>query len=323
MKSFIVQSGVQIFFGRGVLGVVRKLVAQRMAIIADAAVKDLLPGEVIAIRPEKTREMKAFLEDELFRRGFGRDTVLVAVGGGTITDLVGFVASTYMRGVPLILVPTTLLAMVDAAIGGKTGIDTPFGKNLIGSFYLPKAIVIDLDVLKSLPEREMMHGMSEILKIGLVHDPAILEMSGDEQILRVIQAKIAVVEKDPKEQGLRRILNFGHTIGHAIETCTGMAHGEAVAIGCVAESYLSWRMGFLSEIELQRIVGLFPKVECELSVDAIIQAMQLDKKRAKGKVRFVLLRKIGEAVDFDGDYCTEVPIEFVREAISTGLAHQI
>ena len=307
---------VDIHFGRHLLDRIPSLCEKwghRSAIIADQAVKDRLKGEIFSIIPEKTREAKERLEDQLLESGFGRDSVLVAVGGGTTTDLVGFLASTYMRGVPLILVPSTLLGMVDAAIGGKTAIDTPFGKNLIGTFYMPKAIVIDLELLKTLPEKEMVNGRSEILKMALIHDPSILELDEEAQIMRAIQAKIAIVEQDPMERGLRRILNFGHTIGHAIELSAGytIAHGEAVALGCVAESFLSMRLGFLAEKEFEKIVQLFPKFKWTFDMKGMLH----DKKRSKGKIRFVLIDKIGSAMPFDGAYCSEVPEKQLNETI--------
>jgi 3-dehydroquinate synthase len=241
--------------------------------------------------------MKAFLEDQLLEKGFGRDTVIVAVGGGVVSDLAGFVASTYMRGVPLIIVPTTLIGMVDASIGGKTGVNTSHGKNLIGSFYPPVAIVSDPDVLLTLPEKEMIAGRSEILKMGFVWDRELLDVSFEEQILRAIKAKIEVVSLDPKEGGLRKILNFGHTVGHALEAHSNftMSHGEAVGIGCIAESYLSHHLGLLTEEELNRVVGLFPKFKWNFDRHKLISAMGKDKKVLKGAIQCVLLEKIGKA----------------------------
>jgi 3-dehydroquinate synthase len=266
----------------------------------------------------KTRETKAMLEDELLKRKLGRDCVLVAVGGGATTDLVGFLASTYMRGVPLVLIPTTLLAMVDAAIGGKTGVDTPFGKNLIGSFYLPKAVFIDFDLLKTLPEKEWKNGLSEILKYGLTYQPHIWEKRErwKEEIQPLIRAsihcKIEILEKDFKETGLRHIFNFGHTVGHALELLSHfqMAHGEAVALGCMAESYLSHLLGYLSAHDLEEILSFFRKLGYtfkRIEAKSLIDAMGRDKKAKAGVPRFVLIDRIGHCLSFEGQHC--LPVE--------------
>lgn len=173
----------------------------------------------------KTRKTKEKIEDGLIQKGFGSDTVIVGLGGGVVTDLAGFVAATYCRGVKLVLIPTTLLGMVDAAIGGKNGVNTPKAKNRIGTFYFPELIMIDTDFLKTLPEKEMLMGGAEILKYGLIDDPSLFQdlpklfSSIDKTIEKSIAAKKKVVGEDPEEKkGLRRILNFGHTIGHALET---------------------------------------------------------------------------------------------------------
>ncbi len=259
----------------------------------------------------KTYAVKMRLEKALFKKGCGRDTVLIALGGGTTTDLVGFLASEYMRGVPLILIPTTLLAMTDAAIGGKTGINLPFGKNLIGSFYHPKAILIDSEVLDSLPEKERLNGYAEILKMGLVFDPCILELStkSEEVIERAIHAKIRVITEDPHETGLRRILNFGHTIGHALETLSKykMAHGHAVALGSLAEAHLSYVLGFLKHPDFEKLSSLYQPFSLKLPKGyqrtSLLKAMLHDKKNATGQIRCVLIDRLGHACPFDGAYC--------------------
>lgn len=303
-------------------------ISKRGAILADAQIADTfgteiqnaLNYELISVpsgEKYKTRETKQALEDELLQKKLGKDSLLVAVGGGMTTDLVGFLASTYMRGVSLILVPTTLLAMVDAAIGGKTGVNTPFGKNLVGSFYLPNAIFIDLRFLESLPEREMKNGLSEILKYGLIDDATIWEKceSWKSELECLIQSSIAckmkVIEQDFKETGLRRILNFGHTVGHALELISNfeMSHGEAVALGCMAESYLSHLLGYLSEEELQTILKMYRKLGYafkKFDIKAFCNAMTLDKKAKGGIPRFVLIDRIGHCVPFDGEYCTVI-----------------
>jgi 3-dehydroquinate synthase len=227
------------------------------------------------------------------------------MGGGVATDLVGFLAATYMRGVPLILIPTTLMAMVDASIGGKNGVNTPAGKNLIGSIYHPKAIISDLNTLSTLPKKEWLNGRAEILKMGLI-------CGAPDSIEGVARAKISVVERDPSERGLRRILNFGHTVAHALEAISNyeLAHGEAVAIGCLAESFLSVLLGYLPESALDEIRKRFSDFPLRLPIqylrESFLDAMTLDKKGAGGQVRIVLIDRIGHAMEFDGAYCRPV-----------------
>lgn len=313
-------------------------VSRRGAILADAqiaqtygaAIQKALGYELIPVpsgEKHKTRETKQALEDELLKRKLGRDTVIVGIGGGVTTDMVGFVASTYMRGVPLILIPTTLLGMVDAAIGGKTGVDTPFGKNTVGSFYLPKAIFIEVDWLKTLPEKEMKNGLSEILKYGLIDNQAIWDQCNHWKtelkplIHASIACKIKIVEQDFEETGLRRILNFGHTMGHALELLSHfqMAHGEAVALGCMAESYLSHLLGYLSAAALEQILSLYQKLGYAFKrVDskAFLEALAMDKKSKGGEPRFVLIDRIGHCVPFDGAYCRPVEKEVLDKMIA-------
>lgn len=323
--------------------------ASQIAIIADTAIASTL-GQELATHLDalllpftggetaKTRESKEKFEDELMRRKFGRDTLLIGLGGGVVTDFTAFLASTYMRGVPLILVPTTLLAMVDASIGGKTGVDTPYGKNLIGTIYHPSHIFIDPSLLSSLPEPEWTYGLSEILKCGLIASPSIWSLlennpshwkkSLHELLLPSIRVKKWVVENDPHETlGLRRILNFGHTIGHALEMLSGfkMAHGEAVAIGCIAESCLSHRLGLISQHDLSRIKALFQKFPFSLklpkpfSLPAMLDAMKIDKKAKKEEARFVLIDQIGHAAPFEGEYCRTVPDSLLEAVIREDL----
>ncbi|HEV7737391.1 MAG TPA: 3-dehydroquinate synthase [Chlamydiales bacterium] len=278
----------------------------------------------------KSREMKEWIEDQLFAGHYGRDTVLLAVGGGAITDVVGFVASTYLRGIPLLLLPTTLLAIVDAAIGGKTGIDTHHGKNLLGTYYPPKAIIADLSTLKSLPNAEWQNGLAEILKAALIANPALWPLCDNswrsrlEQIVPLaIQVKIDTIEQDPLEKGLRRILNFGHTVAHALEAnaCYQIAHGETVAIGLMAESYLSMRMGLLENTVFEQIIarikgsGFLLQLPRNYDRSKFLSALAYDKKTAKGVIRFTLIEKIGKTATFDGAYCCPVPQELLLDMI--------
>lgn len=277
---------------------------------------------------EKTRERKAALEDLLFSQNFGKDSCFIALGGGVTTDLIGFLASTFCRGVPLVLAPTTLLGMVDAAIGGKTGVNTPFGKNLVGTFYPASKILIDPSVLNTLPPEELTNGTAEIIKYALIYSPTLFEQlktSTLDQILqKCIEIKTHVVQEDFEEKkGLRRILNFGHTIGHALEKIENykISHGEAVAIGMLVESYISMKMGYLSMEAFQEIDALirtfpFPlQLSDAVTKEAMLSALSHDKKAAKGSVRFVLLKKIGACEPFGGEYCTAIPAPILNEAL--------
>ncbi len=217
----------------------------------------------------KSRRVRDELEDGIIRLGAGRDTALVALGGGVVGDLVGFVAAPFNRGIPYVQVPTTLIGMVDSAVGGKTGINHPAGKNLIGAFHQPKAVYIDVDYLKTLPDRHFASGMAEVIKCGVIADRGLfasLETHLDrilrrepDLMSRVIEAccriKVKVVSEDPRDSDRRRVLNFGHTIGHAIEILSGfrLAHGEAVAVGMAVEARIALRLGMLSLEAVERI----------------------------------------------------------------------
>lgn len=274
----------------------------------------------------KTREAKQQCEDFLLTNRFGRDTLILAMGGGVTTDLVGFVASTYMRGIPLILIPTTLLGMVDAAIGGKTAINTSLAKNCIGSFYLPASIWIDLHFLKTLPESELLNGLAEILKYGLIQSKDLWEQIQEQtdrwktssSLLKWIQSsveiKMGIIEQDLAEKGIRRILNFGHTIAHAIEHLSQYQtpHGAAVALGCQAESALSHHMGLLSTSELNEILSVYSRFQFPRALfppwnrKQFLDAMILDKKTKNKEACFVLIDRIGHTKEFDGSYCRPV-----------------
>ena len=255
------------------------------------------------------------IAERLIELGADRTSALIALGGGVVGDITGFVASMYMRGIPYLQMPTTLVAQVDSAIGGKTGIDLDAGKNLLGAFHQPKAVFIDLAFLDTLDDREFSNGLAEIVKYGLIEDPSLLDLLEREGlavrkrdpvllekiIMRACQIKKGIVEIDDTERGLRRILNFGHTLGHAVEAASGYAlsHGEAVAIGMAASAKLSEKMGYLAPEDRGRILtligslGLPTRIPAELDPDEIVRRIGRDKKKAGDRVPFVLIRKPG------------------------------
>ncbi len=244
-----------------------------------------------------------------------RKTALIALGGGVVGDMTGLTASLFMRGIPYIQAPTTLLAQVDSSIGGKTGVNVEAAKNMLGTFYQPRGIFIDLAFLDTLPEREFANGLAEIVKYGVIEDPELLDvLTGDADAIRrrdgtVLERIIAkccrikkgIVELDEQEKGLRRILNFGHTIGHAVEAASeyGIAHGEAVAMGMAAAARISADLRYLSPEEADRVeavlraVGLPARIPETLSADTLLDRLKMDKKREGASVHFVLLKKIG------------------------------
>lgn len=284
----------------------------------------------------KTRETKVMIEDWLLERRFGRDTCLIALGGGVVTDLVGFVAATFCRGIPVIYVPTTLLAMVDASIGGKTGVDTPFGKNLIGAFYQPNAVFMDLNVLHSLPAAEFRNGVVEMLKHGLIRDASLFRtlqanvnnLNNPAILFDVIHTscliKKNIVEQDECDHGLRSLLNFGHTIGHAIETIEAfqLSHGEAVAIGMIVEAHLAMRYGCLDacivdEIEQTlKCFGLPLKTNAFSNIEQFNSVLGLDKKSLKNQPFFVLLNGIGSTHQKDGKLLFPIKLSMLSEVLA-------
>lgn len=286
----------------------------------------------------KTRQTKEALEDQMFQRGLGRDTCLIALGGGVVTDLGGYLAATYCRGIPLVLIPTSLMGMVDASIGGKTGVDVPYGKNLIGAIYQPKKIWVDPELLRTLPLRELRQGVVEMIKHGLIADARYFEYleTHVEQILALdltaleraikdsCRIKVAVVQQDEKESGLRRLLNYGHTVGHAIESAMHYAvpHGEAVSIGLVIESRLCVKLGQLKPVSLARIesilgrYGLPLHLPEKISKQMVLDGMLLDKKALKGRPRFVVIRDIGVPLSYDSAFCTYVEQSLIQEALT-------
>ncbi len=262
------------------------------------------------------------LYEKAVEQGLDRKSFVVALGGGVVGDLAGFMAATFLRGVQLIQIPTTLLAMVDSAVGGKTGINLPQGKNLVGSFHQPSLVVCDIDVLKTLPRRELVSGLAEVVKYGVIWDAKLFELleknaekiaGGDAALLKEIVArsceiKAEVVSKDEREDSLRAILNFGHTMGHAIEAVSGYGfylHGEAISIGMVYAARLSEVLLGFPPAESERLIALLHKFGLPVSASGITweplrRAMAVDKKNTLGKLKFVLAKRIGE-VEFGCD----------------------
>lgn len=264
----------------------------------------------------KTREAKADLEDRMAALQVGRDGAVVALGGGVTGDLAGFLAATWSRGIPVYQVPTTLLAMVDAAIGGKTGLDLPGAKNRIGAFHTPAGVYIRTACLETLPAERFRSGLAEVIKYGVIADPGLFTLLEDrlqpvldqdpaavqELVSACVRAKAAVVEQDPLEAGLRAVLNFGHTVGHALEAASGYAldHGQAVAVGMVAEGRLATTITGFPVQDLNRLqallekVGLPVRIPCGITRDRILAAAAADKKSRQGRVRCTLPARIGE-----------------------------
>jgi 3-dehydroquinate synthase len=291
---------------------------ERITVTAGEAAKEI--GTVLAVT------------EKLTLLGADRSTALIALGGGVIGDLTGFVASIYMRGIPVIQIPTTLLAQVDSSIGGKTGVDTAAGKNLLGAFHQPKGVFIDSAFLQTLPDAQLRSGLAEVIKYGAIEAPEILDdieaasASGglrevaflERIIVTACRIKKDIVELDERDQGLRRILNFGHTVGHAVEAASGytLSHGESVAIGMVAAAILSERLRYLSAKDRQRIesairaVGLPDRIPGGLNLEEIRSRIARDKKKEGEVVHFVLLKELGIPFVNGG-----IPEEILKETL--------
>jgi len=279
---------------------------------------------------QKSLEVAGRLYNELTNSYAERTTPILALGGGVIGDLAGFIAATYLRGVPLIQIPTTLLAQVDSSIGGKVAIDHGQLKNKIGAFYQPKLVITDIATLKTLDTKTLTDGLAEVIKYAVIRDKELLtyiegnldkiksldDRALEEIVFRSTKIKAEIVEKDEKDLGLRAILNYGHTVGHAIESASDfkVEHGKAVAIGMLAAAKISNRMGILDKNELLRLKSLIERADLptkipNLKVKKIIQAIKHDKKVLRGKLRFILLKSLGSA--------------FITDEVSLSLVEQI
>lgn len=326
-----------IHIGRGLLGQAARLLLplrlpRRAAIVTDShvdllyahgLVQTLLAGGFDVVEPvvfpegeaSKTRETKAWIEDRLLAARLGRDAWIAALGGGVVGDVAGFVAATYLRGIPFVQFPTTLLAMVDSSVGGKTGVDTPAGKNLIGAFWQPRAVITDTACLDTLPETEFHAGLGEIIKHAIIADADLFDRlvsrcrdlcrRADDFLPDVIrrncEIKARVVESDEHESDSRKILNFGHTLGHAIETAANytLLHGECIAIGMRYESRIANAMGILDVATLARIESLLDSAgfshadSVAVSSHDLVALTRQDKKARDGRVEYVLPEAIG------------------------------
>jgi 3-dehydroquinate synthase len=286
----------------------------------------------------KTRDTWASLSDRMLAAHFGRDCAVIALGGGVVNDVGGFVAATYLRGVPLVQIPTSLLAMIDSSIGGKTGVDVPAGKNLLGAFHQPRVVVADPELLGSLASVQLAAGLAEAVKHGVIADAdyfAFLEREYaaifakhapalEHVVRRSVEIKATVVSQDERENGKRAILNFGHTVGHAIEATSKyeVLHGEAVAIGMVYEGRLAESIGIATAGTTQRIKSALERLSLPVErpdqsqVDALIEAMRADKKVRGGEIRLALPRAIGIAHGDDANgWTVAVPEATIRQVL--------
>ncbi len=291
----------------------------------------------------KTRHTWGLLTDQLLDAKFGRDSTIVALGGGVVCDIAGFVAATFLRGVPVVHVPTTLLAMIDASIGGKTGVDTPHGKNLVGAFHQPRAVIIDPEVLDSLPVPDLRAGLAEALKHGAIADAEYFDFVSDAAprllaerprerdflalnhvIEKSVRLKVGVVAADEREKGARKALNFGHTVGHAIELLSGftMRHGEAVGVGMLIEAAAAERAGITSPGTAARIrtalvaAGLPTSRPRGPSAAAVLDSMLGDKKSRSGSIEYAVPYRIGTMAAADNGFTVRLPDALVAEALA-------
>lgn len=328
--------------------------AERYVIITDDEVKKLYGEELQKTLQEqgakvellsfpageqsKNQETKTKLEYEMLELGCKRDTLIIALGGGVVGDLAGFIAATFMRGIPHVQIPTTLLAMVDSSVGGKTAINTPYGKNLIGAFWPPEKIIIKEEFLKSLPEKQILDGLVEAVKIFITHSPNGLKfvdenlgkilakdlMTLNELIERSTALKDRVVSRDKREHSERATLNFGHTVGHAIELLEdyGLMHGHAVALGILLEAKASEIDGHLPEEEYETVekaitsLGFETQELSKYEEGELFEAMKLDKKNQDGVIRYVVLEKVGEVFEDKDQFAHELTFETLHEALT-------
>ncbi len=322
---------------------------RQIAVIADTnterifgdTVKDILNGHCKKVilhafpagEAHKTLDTVKDIYKDLIEEKFDRKDLLIALGGGVVGDVTGYTAATYLRGVDFIQIPTTLIAQSDSSIGGKTGVDFDGYKNMVGAFYMPKLVYMNISALKELDDRQFYAGFAEVMKHGLIKDAVFYEWLLDkmyeiherdidvleEMIIRSCTVKKLVVEKDPKEQGDRALLNFGHTIGHAIEKAMNfnMMHGECISLGMVAAAFISWKHNWLSMEEYYEVRDMFVPFNLPISIDniqpeEILALTKSDKKMDAGQIKFILLKKVGKAV-IDKTVTDEEILDALRE----------
>lgn len=327
----------------------------KFAVVTDSIVKELYAVGILnklinagyhaelfvfeAGEKNKTRKTKELVEDAMLAKGYRRDCCIIAVGGGVVTDLAGFVAGTFGRGVPFINYATTLLAAADASVGGKTAVDKPLATNLIGLFNQPEKVYLDIATWRTLPARQISSGLAETIKHACiaseeffdyldVHMNEILDIDKTtcEHIANEnCKIKYEVVMKDERESGLREVLNLGHTVGRAIETVSDykLLHGEALSIGLVAEVKLAYKLGYMTETQRDAVIALLKKANLPIAIpdyidrEALVKKLYTDKKVKNGQLRFVIQKGIGDVVEFeDGVYATKIEESVAREIIS-------
>lgn len=326
----------------------------KFAVITDSIVKDLYAVDILnklikagyhadlfvfeAGEANKTRKTKELVEDAMLEKGYRRDCCIIAVGGGVVTDLAGFVAGTYGRGVPFINYATTLLAAADASVGGKTAVDTPLATNLIGLFNQPEKVYLDIAAWKTLPKRQLSSGLAETIKHACIASRELFDYLDDhmDEILSIeknacehianenCRIKYEVVMKDERESGLREILNLGHTVGRAIETVSGyrLLHGEALAIGLTAEVRLAYKLGYVTGDQRDDVIKLLKKACLPTDIpdyidrEKLVKKLYTDKKVKNGQLRFVIQKGIGDIVEFEnGVYAVKIEEQTAREII--------
>ena len=310
-----------------------RLFGNALCDILDGRCRQVLLHTFPAGESNKTLDTVKEIYKALIEAQFDRKDLLIALGGGVVGDITGYAAATYLRGIDFIQIPTTMIAQSDSSIGGKTGVDFDGYKNMVGAFYMPKLVYMNISVLKELDDRQFYAGFAEVMKHGLIKDALFYEWLLEhmyeihdrdiavleEMIMRSCAVKKLVVEKDPKEQGDRALLNFGHTIGHAIEKAMNfeMMHGECIALGMVAAAYISWKHNWLSMDEYYEVRDMFVPFNLPISIDSIdpeeiLRLTKSDKKMESGQIKFVLLKKVGKAL-IDKTVTDEEILEAIRE----------
>lgn len=310
-----------------------RLFGNTLCDILDGRCRQVLLHAFPAGESNKTLDTVKEIYKALIEAQFDRKDLLIALGGGVVGDITGYTAATYLRGIDFIQIPTTMIAQSDSSIGGKTGVDFDGYKNMVGAFYMPKLVYMNISVLKELDDRQFYAGFAEVMKHGLIKDALFYEWLLEhmyeihdrdiavleEMIMRSCAVKKLVVEKDPKEQGDRALLNFGHTIGHAIEKTMNfeVMHGECIALGMVAAAYISWKHNWLSMDEYYEVRDMFVPFNLPISIDSIdpeeiLRLTKSDKKMESGQIKFVLLKKVGKAL-IDKTVTDEDILEAIRE----------